>query len=749
MKKRVLFAFLLIITLPVIAQQPPQAAYDLIPQPTTLIKKTGSFKLASNINIIVPDSFRNEAALLREELHLAPGKKTEAPSGAIHFSIDKAHNTALGEEGYKLLISPDSIRIIAAQKAGAIHGMFTLIQLQQIQPDENYLPCLQITDTPRFRYRGMHLDVSRHFFPVSFIKKLLNLMALYKLNTFHWHLTDAQGWRLQIKKYPKLTSRAAWRTNGHKLNWHLSDEDRFLQEGDPDAYGGYYTQEEAREIVAYASKRGITVIPEIEMPAHSEEVLAVYPHLSCLGINYESAEYCIGYDSTFIFLKDVLTEVMNIFPSTYIHVGGDEAPMRSWKTCPRDQALMKKMGFTDVAQLQSYAIKKIAQFLSAHGRRLIGWDEILKGGLAPEATVMSWRGEAGGIAAARLGHDVIMTPGGYCYFDHYQSDPNTQPKAIGGYIPLRKVYSYNPVPVDSLTTQEQTHILGVQANLWTEYITTTEHVEYMLFPRLLALAETAWTADKSKNFEDFHRRLQSQYLLLQRNNVNYYRPSYRIHIQAEPDYTQQRYQVFFHTEQYRPTIFYTLNGSQPDQSARRYTGPFYTEGTTIIKAAAFKNGRQMDTTAVYTADYHKAIGKKVIYKKGGWSSSYPAQYAQTLTNGVTGTLTYQDKQWQGFLHDMDVIVDLGKKTVLQGLSMRFMQLIGPGVYIPNSVTVLLSEDGKHFNEVKEVKNDISSTDPRLLFKTFHFDLNGKSARYIRLKVDKQRGYMFTDEIIVN
>lgn len=574
-------------------------------------------------------------------------------------------------------------------------------------------------------------------------------MALYKLNTFHWHLTDAQGWRLQIKKYPKLTSRAAWRTNGHKLNWHLSDEDRFLQEGDPDAYGGYYTQEEAREIVAYASKRGITVIPEIEMPAHSEEVLAVYPHLSCLGINYESAEYCIGYDSTFIFLKDVLTEVMNIFPSTYIHVGGDEAPMRSWKTCPRDQALMKKMGFTDVAQLQSYAIKKIAQFLSAHGRRLIGWDEILKGGLAPEATVMSWRGEAGGIAAARLGHDVIMTPGGYCYFDHYQSDPNTQPKAIGGYIPLRKVYSYNPVPVDSLTTQEQTHILGVQANLWTEYITTTEHVEYMLFPRLLALAETAWTADKSKNFEDFHRRLQSQYLLLQRNNVNYYRPSYRIHIQAEPDYTQQRYQVFFHTEQYRPTIFYTLNGSQPDQSARRYTGPFYTEGTTIIKAAAFKNGRQMDTTAVYTADYHKAIGKKVIYKKGGWSSSYPAQYAQTLTNGVTGTLTYQDKQWQGFLHDMDVIVDLGKKTVLQGLSMRFMQLIGPGVYIPNSVTVLLSEDGKHFNEVKEVKNDISSTDPRLLFKTFHFDLNGKSARYIRLKVDKQRGYMFTDEIIVN
>lgn len=747
--KKPIFFLLLIITLSATAQSSLQANYDLVPQPTTLVKKTGFFKLGPNVKVVAPNSFSDEAALLRKALQLVSTKETTASFSAIHFSIDKAYASLLGDEGYKLHISPGKIMIAAAQEEGAIHAMFTLIQLQQIQLDENYLPCLQITDTPRFPYRGIHLDVSRHFFPVSFIKKLLNLMALYKLNTFHWHLTDAQGWRLQIKKYPKLTSQAAWRTNGHKLNWRLSKEDHFLQEGDPDAYGGYYTQKEAREVVAYAAKRGITVIPEIEIPAHSEEVMAVYPHLSCLGIDYRSTEYCIGYDSTFIFLKDVLAEVMNIFPSKYIHIGGDEAPMRSWKTCPRDQALMKKMGFTQVAQLQSYAIKKIERFLSAHGRKLIGWDEILKGGLAPEATVMSWRGEAGGIAAARQGHDVIMTPGGYCYFDHYQSDPNTQPKAIGGYIPLRKVYSYNPVPADSLTVREQKHILGVQANLWTEYINTTAHAAYMLFPRLLALAEIAWTADKAKDFADFHRRLQSQYLLLQRHHVNYYRPSYRIHIQAKPDYSQKRYQIIFHTEQYKPTIFYTLDGSEPKQSDRHYTRPFYSTGITTIKAAAFKNGRQMDSTTVYKADYHKAIGKKVTYNNGGWSSSYPAQYARTLTNGITGSLTYQDKQWQGFLHDMDVIVDLGKRSELHELSMRFMQLIGPGVYIPNSVMVLLSDDGAHFREVTTVKNDVSPTDPRLLFKTFSFNLTGKSARYIRIKVDKQRGYMFTDEIVVN
>ena len=750
MKRTCLALLCIVLTLgSAIAQTREGGNYDIIPRADTLIKHPGFFPLNDQVVLQSPDSLQQEARLLKRYLFkLLPAGPSSAPSGSISFIQKPEQINALGVEGYHLRIRPEAVTIIAATKAGAIHGLFTLLQLQQIQNDPGQLPCVDIKDHPHFPYRGMHLDVSRHFFPVSFIKHFLDMMALYKLNTFHWHLTDGAGWRLQIKKYPKLTSEAAWRTNGRKLRWTMRNE-RFLKEGDPNAYGGYYTQKEAREIVAYAAKRGITVIPEIEMPAHSGEVLAVYPELSCSGIPYKNTEFCIGNDSTFIFLKDVLSEVMDIFPSKYIHIGGDEASMRSWKTCPKDQQLMKKMGFTQVAQLQSYAIKKIERFLSSHGRKLLGWDEILKGGLPPEATVMSWRGEAGGIAAARQGHDVIMTPSAYCYFDHYQSDPNTQPKTIGGFIPLRKIYGYDPVPVDSLTAAQQRHILGLQATLWSEYMPTTDQVEYMAFPRMLALAETGWSAPEKKNFTDFHRRLQSQYRLLQRHHINYYRPSNRLHIQATPNYTDKSYTIRFHSEQYDPVIYYTLNGPAPDPTAQRYAHPFHTTGKTHIQAAIFKDGIQQDSTVAYTANYHKAIGKKVTYQKGGWSRSYPAQYSKTLTDGITGSLTYQDQQWQGFLHDMDVIVDMGSPTVLHQLSMRFMQLTGPGVYIPNAVTVLLSDDGQDYHPVGTVKNDVPAGDPSLRFKTFAFDLHGTQARYIRIKVDIQRGFMFTDEIMVN
>lgn len=739
--------FILIGVMPLMALgQVKNPVYALIPKPVSLTKDTGFFRLTARVNITAPKELKDIAALLKEKLSYSNNTSSQdrSKAGTIAFELKKK-DTALGKEGYKLLISPVVIRIISATKEGAVHGLFTLLQLQQIQTDEQLIPCLEITDKPRFAYRGFMLDVSRHFFPVSFIKKLLDLMALYKLNTFHWHLTDGGGWRLQIKKYPLLTKVAAWRPRGSYQQWnrHLSHK------GDPDAYGGYYTPEEAKEVVQYAAARGITVIPEIEMPAHSEEVLAVYPQLSCSGKPYKNSSFCIGNDSTFTFLEDVLTEVMKIFPSEYIHIGGDEANMNSWKTCPKDQALMKRMGFTHVDQLQSYLVQKIEKFLTAHGRKLIGWDEILKGGLAPEATVMSWRGESGGIAAARQGHDVVMTPGAYCYFDHYQSDPNTQPPSIGGYIPLRKVYSYDPIPEDSLTPAQQKYILGVQANLWTEWVPTTEHAEYMIFPRLLALSEVGWTTQKKKSFPDFHRRLQSQYVLLQQHFVNYYRPSYRIQIKALPNYKLKENLVRFNTEQYNPVIHYTTDGTYPTLQSPVYTQPFYIKGKDTIKAIIFKNDKAMDSAAVYVADYHKAIGKKVIYHNGGWSRSYPAQRDSTLTNGITGSLTYQDKQWQGFLHDMDVTVDMGTVTPLHDLSIRFMQLIGPGVYIPNSVSVFLSDDNKNFTPVGEVMNNVSSTDRRLLFKTFSFNLDGKKARYIRVKVDKQRGFMFTDEIRVD
>ncbi|HLR38642.1 MAG TPA: family 20 glycosylhydrolase [Chitinophagaceae bacterium] len=745
MKKISLFLFAaLFTTISVTAQS--ESSYSLIPKPTSLEKLDGHFNIGTHIKINAPEDFRKEADLFKKKFLFGAEDESENSSGSVHFIIDHQKEQTLGAEGYHLKVTPQNIKIVAAHKEGAIHGMFSLIQLQQIQKNQSFIPAVNIIDTPRFSYRGMHLDVSRHFFPVSFLKKYIDMLALYKFNTFHWHLTDAQGWRLEIKKYPKLTQIAAWRSNGHKLNWHLGEE-QFLHEGDPNAYGGYYTQKEAREVVAYAAKRGITVIPEIEFPAHSEEVLDVYPELGCSGERDGTSEFCVCKDATYTFMKNVLKEVMDIFPSRYIHIGGDEAPMDSWKDCKDCQALMKRKGFTKVEQLQSYAIKRLNKFLVSHERKLIGWDEILKGGLPKGATVMSWRGVSGGIAAAEQGHDAIMTPGGYCYFDHYQSDPNTQPKAIGGYIPLWKVYSYNPVP-ESLNKSQAKHILGVQANLWTEYIPTTDHVEYMVFPRMLALAEVGWTAQNERKFKDFHRRLQSQYLLLQRHHINYYRPSYRLHVKAVPDYKNKRFKISFRSEQYNPTIYYTLDGTTPDTSDYKYSNPFYTEGQTTIKAAIFKDGERKKV-ATYNADYHKAIGKKVRYLNGGWSSSYPAQKAKTLTNGITGSLTYQDKQWQGFLHDMDVVIDMGAETTLHQLSMRFMQLIGPGVYIPDAVSVYLSKDGENYHQFKKIQNDVSPQDDRLLFKNFKFNLNGERARYIRVKVKKQNGFMFSDEIKVN
>ncbi|TAM95608.1 MAG: beta-N-acetylhexosaminidase [Chitinophagaceae bacterium] len=721
------------------------AYYSIVPKPVSLVEESGFFKMDANIRILAPDGLKPTAELLKEELSF-PDKKDTRP-GIIRFEWKK-NDHGLGKEGYRLLIASHEIRIISATKEGAIHGMFTLLQLQQIQPDEYSIPCLKITDQPRFQYRGFMLDVSRHFFPVSFVEKLINLMAFYKLNNLHLHLTDGAGWRIQIPKYPLLTSVAAWRPNETLQQWWAGDR-RYCHEGDPDAYGGYYTASQIKGMVKYAAARGINIVPEIEMPAHSEEVLAVYPQLSCSGKPYEDASFCIGNDSTFTFLEDVLTEVMKLFPSKYIHIGGDEASMRSWASNPLNQALMKREGFIQVDQLQSYLVKKIEKFLTAHGRKLIGWDEILKGGLAPEATVMSWRGEAGGIAAARMGHDVIMTPGEYCYFDHYQSDPNTQPPGIGGYIPLRKVYSYDPVPEDSLTQTEKRHIAGVQANLWTEWVPTTEHAEYMIFPRLLALSEIAWTPLKEKDFDDFHRRMQDQYRLLQRHFVNYYRPSYRIHIKAMPDYQKKEYLIHFNTEQYNPVIHYTTDGSVPNLQSPVYAQPFYVSGITTIKATIFKNDQAMDSPAVYVADYDEAIGKKVAYNNGGWSSSYPAQRDSTLTNGIDGSLTYQDGQWQGFLHNMDVTIDMDSVISLNNLSIRFMQLIGPGVYMPDSVSVFLSDDNNTFIEAGTVKNDVSPKDPHLLFKTFFINLKGNEARYIRVKAYIQRGYMFTDEIRVN
>jgi len=724
-------------------------AAALIPVPLHVVEKPGFFLLSPAVKINAATAFHEPAAMLSAQLSLTAQPKPvmangKTNAGIINLVLASPKDT-LGTEGYRLRITPESISITASTAAGALKAVFTLAQLQLLQPDMQKIPCAAITDKPRFSYRGLHLDVSRNFFPISFIKKYIDLMALYKFNTFHWHLTDGAGWRLQIKKYPQLTSTAAFRNYSDWKTWWKNGK-QYANEGEPGAYGGYYTQDEAKEIVAYAAKRGITVIPEIEMPGHSEEVLAVYPQLSCSGTAYTNSEFCIGNEETFTFLQDVLTEVMAVFPSTYIHVGGDEASTAAWRTCFKCQQRIKALNLSNDHQLQSYLIKRIETFLNVHHRKLLGWDEILEGGLAPGATVMNWRGENNGIEAATQNHDVVMSPNAY-YLDAYQSDPNTQPEAIGGYLPIQRIYNYEPVPA-SLDTAKQKYYIGTEACVWTEYMPTTYQVEYMVYPRALALAETGWSPLAKKNFDNFQARLQYHYLLLQRKGVNYYRPSAQLTVNAIPDTLLQKDLVSFTSEQYKPAIHYTTDNSFPQLSSPLYEKPFYTSGKTIITAAIYKNGTMIGEPTTYTTNYHKAIGKKVKFNIP-WSENYPAQKEATLTNGIEGSLTYGDKQWLGYLKDFDATVDMGSIQTLGSVSIRFMQQPGPGVFLPSYVEIQWSNDGIKFTTLDKLVNGILPTEPQTIFKSFSFDLKNKPARYLRIIAPNIRGgFMFTDEIIV-
>ena len=427
-------------------------------------------------------------------------KFTEQPKVKVVY-VKKGMETS---ESYTLNVTPKGITIKAMGEAGAFYAEQTLRQMTN-DGQIKEIACCEINDTPRFPYRGMHFDVSRHFRSLDFLKKQVDAMAYFKMNKMHLHLTDAAGWRMQIDSYPRLTSFAAWRPQVTWKEWWKGARS-YVDEGTPGAYGGYYTKDEMRELVEYARQRHIDVLPEIEMPSHSEEVFAAYPELGCSGEPYKDSDFCVGNEETFTFLEKVLEEVMEVFPYEYIHIGGDEAGKAHWKTCPKCQQRMQEEALKDVDELQSYLIRRMEKFVLSKGRRIIGWDEILQGGLAPDATVMSWRGTEGGIEAMKQGHDVIMSPGRYCYLDHAQDAPFKEPESIGGYLPLEHVYGYEPVE-DSMPADGLHHLIGVQANLWTEYITTDDHAEYMYWPRAIAIAETGWSQPEKKDYADFKNRV--------------------------------------------------------------------------------------------------------------------------------------------------------------------------------------------------------------------------------------------------
>ena len=588
----------------------------------------------------------------------------------------------IAPEGYELLVTRKGIKIKAATQAGAFYARQTLDQMTQ-EGTVKQIKCCKIVDAPRFPYRGLHVDVSRHFRSIDFLKKQIDAMAMFKMNRMHLHLTDAAGWRMQIDAYPRLTSFAAWRPQHTWKEWWAGNR-HYAEEGQDGAYGGYYTKDELRELVAYARERHIEIIPEIEMPSHSEEVLAAYPELGCSGQAYKDSDFCVGNEAVFTFLETVLSEVMEVFPSKYIHIGGDEAGKQHWKTCPRCQALMAKEGFTDVDQLQSHMIRRIERFVNSKGRKIIGWDEILDGGLAPDATVMSWRGTEGGVKAMSQGHDVIMTPGRYCYLDHTQDAPFLEPESIGGYLPLDSVYVYEPLePV--MPEDKRHHLLGVQANLWSEYVVTDEHAEYMYWPRAIALAETGWSQPEKKDVKDFRRRVLAALEVLKSKGYNTF------------------------------------------DLANEY------------------GERKLAQTGLE----HKAKGKKVIYNQPiqDW---YQAAGEATFTDGVIGGWTYSDNRWQGFLSDIDVTIDLEEVQQINYIGGTFMQLIGPGVFMPRKVDILVSEDGVNFNLVQTIWNDVSTSQEELSFKEFHTICN-EQARYIRYHAYRStmRGFLFLDEIVVN
>lgn len=649
------------------------------------------------------------------------------------------------DEGYELKVDKNGVVVSSSGETGLFYGLQTLLQLSE---NNTKIPYLKITDSPRFAYRGLHLDVSRHFFSLDFLKKQIDMMARLKLNRFHWHLTDGPGWRLEIKKYPELTGIAAWRMEPLWKDWWNSGR-KYVPEGTPGAYGGYYTQDEARELVRYAAERHITVIPEIEMPGHSEEVLAVYPHLACTEKPYTSSEFCIGNEETFEFLENVLSEVIDIFPSEYIHIGGDEASKEHWKVCPKCQARIKQEGLKNEAELQSYLIRRVEKFLHSKGRKLIGWDEILEGGLDKSAVVMAWRGEKIGIDAVRDGHKVIMTPGEYCYFDSYQGTPDKLPEAIGGFLPIGKVYSYNPVP-DSLTADETRRVWGVQANLWAEYIATEAHMEFMIYPRLLALAEVAWTQPENKSWENFRKRVNNAIPVLQAQGYNTYTLSKEPFITLHEDTANNAILVDLTSELYPVEIRYTTDDSQPDSDATLYEQPISVTDSALLRAQLFQQGKAIGDVVGRRIDYHKAIGAPVNYVTP-FSQYYPAGGEKALVNGLPGGLSHGDGFWQGFnLPEMELIIDLGKEENISNIRMNFLQNGNAWIWFPKQVTFEASEDGANFTQISTIENTISKDEEGTLFQTFEWKGSGV-ARYIRVKAvsnGNRGGWLFTDEIVV-
>lgn len=759
-----LFSGLQVFSSPLAAPDSVDAGYqserlNLIPMPqqVDILPDAGYTWSGKPVMIAIPESLSTlslEAGDIVRDLRgigvesdLVSARHTKAVK---HSFVRFVRSDSLPHAGYDLWTSESQgALIVYGDVEGARSALRTLRQL--ISPGG--IPAVHIHDYPRFQHRGLMLDVSRHFMPKSFVCKLIDEMARYKLNRFHWHLTDGGGWRLEIKSYPKLTGVTAFRPERDFMKWWEQGDREFALPGASGAYGGYYTQEDVREVVAYAQARGVEVIPEIEMPSHSHEVLYAYPQLSCTGApDRWERDLCLGNPDTYTFIYSVLDEVIALFPSLQIHIGGDEADKEGWKSCPKCQRLMKEEGLKDVDQLQSYFMGKVSDYVRSRGRSVIVWDDVQAGGLPEGATVMSWRGLEGGLQAARSGHDAVMCPVGILYLDYYQSDRRYEPLANGWTTTFMRTYGYEPVP-EGLTPREQKHIVGVQGNLWTEFVPTPEHAEYMIFPRLLALSEIAWSDPEVKDPADFKRRVNLEVKNLRARGVNSYTPSSLLQDRMMADYKQKRIGVMLDSERKPAEIRYTRDGTLPTSASARYTigDTMFVADSAQIMAAHFEQGAIDGRVTTISVDYHRGIGKPLK-----WLTPISTQYdwvggETALVDGVRGTPNFMDGIWLGTKRSVDnvVVVDLEASSPLRRISTRCMQQSGPGVLMPEWVEVSLSEDGEEYEKVGRVYSGISPEDPMQYIRDFSF-YPGMDARYVKVHyhMPKEGAFLITDEIVI-
>lgn len=747
--------------------------YEIIPKPLDVnCKGDASFLLKDGVSVIYPENnqkMQDNAEFLVDYVEKQTGVKLTSHAGmpvdgAICLTLDLNDDNA---EAYKLIVNDKRVCISGASEAGVFYGIQTLRKSLPVAQDINVnLSAVEIYDKPRFAYRGAMLDVARHFYTVDEVKTFIDMLALHNINRFHWHLTDDQGWRIEIKKYPKLMSVASERKETVVGRWYSG-----IYDGKP--YGGYYTQDELRDVIDYAAKRHITIIPEVDLPGHMQAALTAYPELGCTGGPYEVRTIwgvsqdvlCVGNDFTLQFVKDVLSEVADIFPSEYIHIGGDECPKVRWEKCPKCQERIKSLGLksdakhTKEQRLQSYMIQEAAKYLKEKGKRIIGWTEILEGGLVPDATLMSWIGESGGIEAAHQHHDVIMTPNTYLYFDYYQSKKvEDEPLAIGGYLPIEKTYNYEPMPKE-LTKEEQQYIKGVQANLWTEYIPVFSQVQYMVLPRLGAVAEVQWTDPSKKDYKDFLRRVPHLVAVYDCYGWNYATHVYDVNVDMKADTVNHVLNVQLSTMADDP-IYYTLDGQDPTEKSLKYTKPFTIDQSVVLKTMAVHPDRT-SKISVDTIRFNKATLKPVVLLQPN-ESRFSPDGPVVLVDGRNGNYSFDTGAWLTVAgNDLEAVINMQAETILRSASVHVYVRKDAWLFDARGFSVSVSSDNKNYKEVasQEYKQMQESDSDGIIEHELSFD--PCKATYVKIKVISEKSmpdwhwdagkapFLLVDEIILN